>query len=51
MTKRLEYVSPEYQDQLEELAERLVTPERFGEVVLARVIELPVRETPEDLEA
>lgn len=33
----LQYVSPEYQEQLEELAETLVTPERFGAEVLRSV--------------
>jgi predicted transcriptional regulator len=37
----MEYISPEYQEQLEELAEVLVTPERFsGSVALAEVVEL-----------
>jgi predicted transcriptional regulator len=37
----MEYITPEYQEQLEELAEVLVTPERFAaSVALAEVVEL-----------
>jgi hypothetical protein len=34
MSERLKYVSPEYQAQLDALAETLVTSRRFGRVVL-----------------
>lgn len=33
----MEYVTPHYQYTLELLADRLVTPERFGAVALAEV--------------
>ena len=38
MSEKLKYVSPEYQAQLDELAERLVTPERFGELVIGQLV-------------
>lgn len=38
MSEKLKYVSPEYQAQLDELAERLVTPERFGELVVGQLV-------------
>lgn len=36
----LKYVSPHYQETLRKLAETLCTPERFGAVALAPVVEL-----------
>jgi hypothetical protein len=42
VSERLKYVSPEYQERLERLAETLVTPERFGKVALADTVEKPV---------
>lgn len=36
----MEYVSPKYEKQLQDLAETLCTPERFGKIVLAEVVEL-----------
>lgn len=54
----MEYVSPQYQEQLEQLADRLCTPERYGAVALqgalfelAEVIQLPVREEPPEIVA
>lgn len=42
MSESLKHVSPEYQKQLEDLAETLVTPKRFGRVALADTVEIPV---------
>lgn len=42
MSERLQYVSPEYQAKLEQLAETLCTPERFGRVALQDTVEIPV---------
>lgn len=42
MAERLKYVSAEYQERLEALANLLVTPERFGRVALADTVEFPV---------
>lgn len=36
----MEYVSPEYQKQLEQLAEQLVTPERFSPDVAVEIAQL-----------
>lgn len=36
----LKYVSPEYQQTLDELSERLVTPDRFGRVALDGSVQL-----------
>jgi hypothetical protein len=41
MSERLEYVSPEYQEQLDRLADRLVTQRRFGEMALDDTVEFP----------
>ncbi len=38
MSEKLKYVSPEYQAQLEALAETLCDPRRFGEVALQGVL-------------
>ena len=40
MSERLQYVSPEYQTQLEELADRLVTRRRFGQIALDDTVEM-----------
>lgn len=40
MSERLKYVSPEYQAQLEALAETLCTPERFGKIALEDTVEM-----------
>lgn len=40
----MEYVSPQYQQELEELAGSLVTVERFGDLALSDTIEFePIR--------
>lgn len=44
MSEQLKYVSPEYQKQLEDLAETLVTERRFGRVALDDTVEIPVVE-------
>lgn len=38
MAEKLKYVSPEYQAQLERLAETLCTPERFGKVAVGQMV-------------
>lgn len=50
MSEQLKHVSPEYQAQLDALAERLCTPERFGKVATAQVIDFPQKPeaTPDD---
>lgn len=48
MAEKLKYVSPEYQERLDKLAELLVNPQRYGEVATAQVIEFPVKETVEN---
>lgn len=40
MSERLKYVSPEYQDRLDRLAETLVTQRRFGRVALEDTVEM-----------
>lgn len=39
----MEYVTPEYEQQLNELAKELVTPERFGKVALRETVQRPVQ--------
>lgn len=39
MAEQLKYVSPEYQAQLDHLAETLVTRRRFGQIALEDTIE------------
>ncbi len=47
----MKYVSPEYQKQLEDLAETLVTPERFGQLALSGEVQLVIDfEVPENVE-
>lgn len=48
--ERLKYVSPEYQQQLDQLAERLVTSRRFGAAALEDTVEIPVLEIPDNIE-
>lgn len=36
----MEYVTPEYEKQLNDLAASLVTPERFGKLTLPETVEL-----------
>lgn len=38
MSERLKYVSPEYQAQLDDLAETLVTARRFGAAPVAQMV-------------
>ncbi len=38
MSERLKYVSPEYQAQLDRLAETLVNPERYGRTATAQMV-------------
>lgn len=40
--ERLKYVTPEYQQQLDDLADTLVTSRRFGSVALEDTVEMPV---------
>jgi hypothetical protein len=42
MSEKLQYVSPEYQERLENLAEHLVTARRFGRAALDDTVEIPV---------
>lgn len=44
MQEKLKYVSPEYQERLDRLAELLCTPERLGETAMGQLILFPVRE-------
>lgn len=44
-----EFVSPEYERQLHDLAELLCTPERFGSVAVASEVQLTL-EIPENIE-
>lgn len=41
MSEKLKYVSPEYQERLENLADLLVTQRRFGKVALDDTVEFP----------
>lgn len=40
MSEKLKYVSPEYQERLEKLADRLVTERRFGKVAVEDTVEV-----------
>ena len=40
MSEQLKYVSPEYQERLDNLAELLVTQRRFGKVALDDTVEM-----------
>ena len=40
MAEQLKYVSPEYQDRLDRLAETLVTSRRFGQMAVADTVEM-----------
>ncbi len=48
MSERPKYVSPEYQAQLDALAETLVTPERFGQLALDGSVQLSFDDHLED---
>lgn len=48
MSEKLKYVSPEYQAQLDALAERLCTPERFGQLALDGCVQLSFDDLGED---
>ena len=51
MSERLKYVSPEYQEQLDRLAETLVTQRRFGQVALDDTVEMQLEfDIPENIE-
>lgn len=40
MAEQLRYVSPEYQDRLDRLAETLVTSRRFGHIAVEDTVEM-----------
>lgn len=42
----MKYVSPHYEYTLDLLAGQLVTPERFGAIALAEVVDAPLFELP-----
>ena len=48
MAEQPKHYSPEYYARLEELAERLVTPERFGKVALDGSVQLSFDSELED---
>lgn len=48
--ERYKYVSQEYAQQLDELAEKLVTSRRFGKAALEGTVEIPVLEIPDNIE-
>lgn len=51
MSERLKYVSPEYQSQLDHLAETLVTAKRFGGVALDDTVEMQLSfDLPDNIE-
>lgn len=50
MSERLKYVSPEYQAQLDALAETLVTARRFGKAALDDTVEMQLEfDLPENV--
>lgn len=51
MSERLKYVSPEYQERLDNLADLLVTQRRFGQVALDDTVEMQLTfEIPDNIE-